>query len=161
MKTYSYDRRYASRHYYHGTSGDFTEFELSEAGARDFGDFGLGIYLTPSSVLARTYAYASAKKTGREPKVLVVNVRVRKTADVDDPDLQKRIADATGAPFPKRLTGGPQTRPRSEATAITRFLQSGGYDSALGRGGKELVVFDPHLLSIERSVPAEEAGYLI
>lgn len=90
------------------------------------------------------YAYDSARKTGRDPKVLAVDVQLRKTADLDDTEIQTRISVSLGIPFPKSLqAGSPQTRPRAEAVAITEFLQNDGYDSAIGRGGNELVVYDP------------------
>jgi hypothetical protein len=109
-------------------------------------------------MLARVYARDSAKKSGRDPKVLIVNVRVHKTADLDDPDLQKRLTEELDIPFPKRLSAGrQQTRPKGEALAITRFLKSLGYDSAVGGNGLELVVFDPRNLRIEEEYTLEES----
>ena len=160
---HDYDRRRtAGKRYYHGTSSDFDRFDLTKAGERDFGDFGVGVYLTPSAQLARSYAYASAKKTHREPKILAVRVQAHKTADLDDGPLQREISTTLEIPFPDKTlqAGAPQTRPRSEALAITEFLREKGYDSGLGRAGRELVVYDPRLLSIERVYTAEDFSIL-
>jgi len=152
-----------SGRYYHGTASNFDKFDLDKAGARDYGDFGVGVYLTPSGHLAGMYAYDAAKKTGGEPVVLQVRVRAHKTADFDDVELQKQVAQALGIPFPEKAlnTGlGKQTRPASEAKAITQYMQSLGYDSGLARNGKELVVYDSHDISIEEVHPAADAKYL-
>ena len=149
------------RRFYHGTSTRFGSFDLDKAGARDFGDFGLGVYLTPSSQLAAQYAYASAKRTKGEPVVAVVEVHVHKTADFDDKAFEQQVAEATRVPFPKVLSGpGPQTRPRADAVAITKYLQSEGYDSALARNGKELIVYDVSALRIESVRDAADASFL-
>ena len=166
MSPYDYDRRRslsAAGRYYHGTSSDFDSFDLTKAGARDFGDFGLGVYLTPSSGLAKSYAYASAKKTRREPKVLAVRARVNNTANLDDKVLQQQVATTLQIPFPEKnlSAGSHQTRPRAEAVAITDYLRSLGYDSGLGRSGKEFVVFDPRLLSIERVYAEEDFNMML
>jgi hypothetical protein len=165
--THDYDRRWlktaAARLpgslFYHGTASDFDAFDLSASGARDFGDFGFGVYLTPSTTMARGYAYASAKRTHGEPKVLTVSVRLHNTADFDDPKLQSQIAETLAIPFPHKAltTGTRQTRPRSEAIAITDYVRALGYDSGLARNGKELVVYDPRAITIESVQPASEA----
>lgn len=166
MYTASYDYRYAaslSGKYYHGTSSKFDKFDLDHAGARDWGDFGVGVYLTPSGRLAAMYAYDSAKKTHGEPIILQCKVRARKTADLDDPEMQAQIANALDIPFPHKAIGSGmhQTRPKSEAEAITRYLRSLGYDSGLGRGGKELAVYETDAITIDRTIPAEDGAYLL
>lgn len=156
------DAHLSRRRFYHGTSYEFTAFDLSKAGARDFGDYGYGVYLTPSARMAANYAWASAKKTKQPAKVIAVTVHLQKTADFDDPAFRTQVFESLGLPVDKALSGsGPQTRPRADSVAITKYMQGQGYDSGLARGGKELVVYDARLLTIDEVYPAEDAGGLL
>jgi len=147
---------------YHGTAGDFESFDLDFAGERDYGDYGIGIYLSPSATLARMYAYDTAKRRSQPPLVLKVEHHLQKTADFDDPEFQTQVAAATGVPFPKKLTGGgKQTRPRAESEAITSHLTNQGYDSAMAYNGKEIVAYDPSKLRIIEKADPEEAAYWV
>jgi hypothetical protein len=147
---------------YHGTAGDFDSFDLSFAGERDYGDYGIGVYLSPSATLARMYAYNASKRRSQPPLILKVEHHLQRTANFDDPEFQKQVAAETGAPFPKKLSaGGKQTRPKEESEAITRYLVSQGYDSATAYGGKEIVAYDPSKLQIVDKADPERASYWV
>ena len=134
---------------YHGTNQIIKQFDKNFFGQRDYGDFGMGVYLSSSERLALNYAYDAAKRGGK-PIVLSIRMNVSKTANFDDADFVNKVAKATNAPFPKIIAAGNnQSRPKEEAENITRFLISLRYDSAVGRNGKEIVVYDPSKLSIE------------
>lgn len=150
------------RRLYHGTSGDFDQFDLTYAGTRDYGDFGIGIYLTPSSTLASMYANNAYKENGQEPFVYVVEHNLQNPANFDDPAFVKQVADALDIPFPKKLLpgSGKQSRPKEESLAITKYVTDLGYDSAVGRDGKEIVAYDPSKLRIVEKVPAGEASWM-
>jgi len=114
---------------YHGTSHEFNNFDLHRAGERDFGDIGVGIYLTFHPRLAQMYAYESAKNSGGEPIVLVIKHTLKNIADLSDEKLLSQITQETGAPFPKKLDliAGKQTRSHEESLAITHYLKKLGY----------------------------------
>jgi hypothetical protein len=144
-------RKIAYTRLLHGTAAEFGSFDLSFSGQRDYGDFGYGVYLTPSESMASSYATEAAQKTGGTPVILEVRVTALNFADLDDPSVWAGIEEATGAPKDKELTPGePQTRPVEDSKAITEFLVSSGFDGAFGRGKNEVVVFDPSLLEVVR-----------
>jgi len=132
----------------HGTSSNFTEFDLSFAGQRDWGDYGTGVYLTTNDYMARSYAHESAKNHGGNPVVYLVEANVSNLANMDDPNLLSIISQETNAPFPKKLEPGkPQSRPEGESRDIREFLIKLGYDGVIVRD-IEYVVFDPAKIKI-------------
>lgn len=146
---------------YHGTARDFDEFSLDFAGERDYGDWGLGVYLSPSSGLARMYAYNKAKEIKQPPIVMRVRHQLQKSADLDSPILQAELTRLFGIPFPKVLKNGVQTRPKQEAMQITQYLMSQGFDSAKAQYGREIVAYDPNKLQIIEKVTEDRFDFLI
>jgi len=143
---------------YHGTNKIFDSFDLSFAGARDWGDFGVGIYLSTRSSLACDYAWESVKHNGGNPVVYVIKANLSNVANFNE--LMKGIR-SVGAPEEKDVSymqSGLQTRPEIDSRAITEFMINHGFDSA--RVGEQVVVYDPSLLSIDRVISAEEAQLL-
>jgi len=134
----------------HGTSSSFNQFDLSFAGQRDWGDYGVGVYLTPSDYMAKEYAAEAVKSRGGKPVVYLVEANVSSLANMDDPGLLSDVSKNTDAPFPKKLeTGQKQSRPEQESRNITEFLIQLGYDGA--RHGKEYIIFDPAKINILKS----------
>lgn len=147
---------------YHGTARDFDEFSLDFAGERDYGDHGLGVYLTPSSRLAIIYAYDKAKAIKQPPIIMKVRHSLQKIADLDNPILQTQITNQLKIPFPKVLKAGvTQTRPKEESLAITQYLTSMGFDGATALHGREIVAYDPNKLQIVEKVTQDRFDFLI
>lgn len=141
----------------HGTSSNFTEFDLSFAGRRDWGDFGLGVYLTRSDGLAKMYAQDSVKDYGGDPIVYLVEANVSNLADMDDPNLLSKVSNETSALFPKEnKPGEPQSRPEQESRDITELLTRLGYDGVTLNDARECVVFDPAKIKILESYNLRE-----
>lgn len=135
---------------YHGTNQVFRSFDRGMFGSRDWGDFGFGVYLSPNDNLARQYALNAVRDRGGEPIVLHVRMMVDNTIDLSDPDTMRQVTKAAGVPTDKVLIPGqPQTRPRKDAEAITNYLINQGYDSAVARNGREIVVYDPSKLRVD------------
>lgn len=144
---------------YHGTNRTFDSFDVSFAGARDWGDYGVGIYLSNRVGLAITYAHEAVKNNGGgDPVVYVVKANLSNVASFDE--LMEGIR-SVGAPEDKDTTiqeSGKQSRPEADSRNITAYMVSRGFDAA--RVGMQVVVYDPSLLSITRVLPAAEAGWL-
>jgi hypothetical protein len=128
---------------------------------RDYGDWGLGVYLATSPTVAISYAYAAAKKTGKKPIILVIEHTLKNPANFDDEEFKKSFFDSIGVPAEKAITPGmAQSRPQQDSQKITQELMKLGYDSAVARHGSEVVAFDPSQLKIIEQRTPEEAGYL-
>jgi|APSaa5957512622_1039677.scaffolds.fasta_scaffold04208_5 hypothetical protein len=140
---------------YHGTASDFESFDISFSGERDYGDSGLGVYLTPKIILAKMYAWDASRRQNKPAIILSVKHNFQKTANLDSPELQKQIQKATGAPFPKKIQiiNGKQTRPKKESEDIKKYLISLGYDSATAQYGNEIIAYDPSKLQIVDKIP--------
>jgi|6_EtaG_2_1085325.scaffolds.fasta_scaffold06269_8 GNAT superfamily N-acetyltransferase len=133
----------------HGTSSEFEQFDLSFAGERDWGDFGLGVYLTRSDGVARSYADDAVKAKGGVPVIYEVEADVYNVANMDDPEIWSIISEKTGIIQEKVLIPGEkQSRPEQDSKVISEVLVSMGYDAAKGRNGYEWVVFDPSKIRI-------------
>lgn len=68
------------RVFYHGTTSDFDQFDLSKAGKNDSGWYGRGIYLTPDPDTASAYTQYQeyAQRTGADgANVLPVRVKIK------------------------------------------------------------------------------------
>ena len=144
-----YRVKIAGKQLLHGTSSEFEEFDLSHAGRRDWGDYGVGVYLTINDTMAKSYAQESAQANGGHPVVYLVDADVSNLAPMDDPELLETVSRETGAPFPKTLTPGEkQTRPQVESQSIRDFLIEAGYDGVIVSNGWECVVFDPSKIKI-------------
>jgi len=144
--------KFASIKLLHGTSSNFTQFDLLFAGQRDWSDDGIGVYLTPNATLAKSYAKNAVESRGGRPIVYLVEANVSNLANMDDTDLLSMISSNTGAPFPKELEPGKnQSRPEEESRNITEFLIASGYDGVVARNGNEYVIFDPSKINMLKS----------
>lgn len=147
----------ASQTLYHGTNVDLSQFDLSFAGQRDWGDLGIGVYLGRKPLFAEFYAEDAAKAKGGRPRVYEVRADISNTANMDDPQVLKQVQSCTNAPFPKQIEPGQgQSRPPQESREIAECIQSLGYDSASLYNGQEIVVYDPSKLHIVREYPWED-----
>lgn len=142
---------------YHGTNKSFTSFDISFAGARDWGDFGIGFYLSTSPGLAISYAHDAVKNNGGgEPIIYVIRTNLKNMATFDE---LMEVVRSFGFPKDKELTPGEkQTRPEVDSKSITARMVELGFDGA--RVGVQVVVYDGSLLNIVRTVSPERAGYL-
>jgi len=146
---------------YHGTNKKFDSFDLSFAGQRDWGDAGVGVYLSPSSRLAQSYAYDAVQQNGGEPVIYVVHNSLKNIANEDD---IRRCVDSLNIPFDKDTTvvDGRVSRPQVDSEAITRCMVDNGFDAARLRGPRgEVCVYNISLLKIVKVVPAEDITLLI
>lgn len=144
---------------YHGTNKNFGSFDLSFAGARDWGDFGVGIYLSTRATLAISYAYEAVKNNGGgEPVVYVIKANLSNVASFEElMEAIRSIEVPLNEDFPAHPTGG-QPRSEADSRAITQYMTSHGFDSAMV--GQQVVVYDPSLLSVTRVVSVEDARWL-
>ena len=120
---------------YHGTNKTFDSFDLMFSGERDWGDWGLGVYLSPKPGLAVMYAEEAAK-AGGEAVVYVVEANLSNTAEFHE--LLESIL-AVEAPEEKdtTVTDGKQTRPETDSRAIAEHMIGRGFDSAKSRSGDQ------------------------
>ena len=147
-----------NRKLYHGTTGNFDNFDINLAGSRDYGDFGLGVYMTPSSTLAISYANSAARTNGQEPMVFVIQHSLQNPANFDDSEFKSKVFESLGIPMDKEINSGQkQTRPKEDAIAISKFVTSLGHDCATARGGKEFIAYDTSKLQIVEKIPAKDA----
>lgn len=149
---------YSEGSLYHGTNKTFDSFDLSFAGARDWGDFGVGIYLSSRSSLAISYAHEAVKNGGGEPIIYVIKANLSNVASFDElMEAIRSIEVPLNEDFPAHPAGG---QPRSEADSrtITQYMTSHGFDAAMV--GQQVVVYDPSLLSVTRVLSAEDAQWL-
>ncbi len=150
---------YSGGSLYHGTNKTFDSFDMSFAGARDWGDFGVGIYLSNRSSLAITYAHEAVKNNGGgEPVIYVVKPNLSNVASFDE--LMEAIQSIEASPnedYPAYPAGG-QPRSEVDSRTITQYMTSRGFDSAMV--GQQVVVYDPSLLTVTRVLPAEDAWWL-
>lgn len=144
---------------YHGTNSKFDSFDLSFAGSRDWGDYGVGVYLGTTPRLAISYAHEAVKNNGGVPVVCVVQANLTNIANFDE--LMEGIR-SVGVPQQKDTSqfrdDGMQSRPEADSRGITEFMTSRGFDAA--RVNTEVCVYDPSKLSIVRVVSIEEAQWL-
>lgn len=143
---------------YHGTNKTFDSFDLDFVGTRDWGDFGVGVYLSTRSTLAITYANEAVKHGGGEPVIYVIRANLSNVASFDELMEGIRSVQVPEKKDTTRMPSGLQTRPEADSRAITQYMMSRGFDSA--QVGQEMVVYDPSLLSITRVIPAEQAKWL-
>ncbi len=136
---------------YHGTNKKLDRFDLLYAGTRDWGDYGVGVYLSSSPELAAMYADDAVVKGGGEPWVHVVKSNLRNIASFDD--LTTVCKEVTGHEYCP-----PHGRDEEEAREITRRMMAKGFDSV--QIDKQFVVYDPSLLKITRVVDPKAASYL-
>ncbi|MFA7670123.1 MAG: LPD38 domain-containing protein, partial [Burkholderiaceae bacterium] len=127
---------------YHGTKGDFAEFQLGRADRRDGGWFGDGFYLTASQDLASSYAMRERDHslTDRPANVMPVYVRMSNPYRINLAELSYD----EGSNFTKKYGGNEGFR---------KWLADNGYDGVIGyrdpeiagQGAEfwEVVVFDP------------------
>ena len=150
---------YSGGSLYHGTNKTFGSFDLSFAGARDWGDFGVGIYLSNRSSLAISYAHEAVKKNGGgEPVVYVIKANLSNVASFDElMEAIRSIETPLNEDFPAHPAGG-QPRSEIDSRTITDYMTSRGFDSAMV--GEQFVVYDPSLLSVTRVLPTEDAWWL-
>lgn len=151
---------YSGGNLYHGTNKTFDSFDISFAGARDWGDYGVGVYLGTTPGLAISYAHEAVKNNGGGvPVVYVVRANLTNVANFDE--LMEGIR-SVGVPEQKDPSqfrdDGMQSRPEDDSRGITEFMISRGFDAA--KVGTEVCVYDPSLLSITRVVSVEEAWRL-
>jgi len=144
---------------FHGTNKKFDSFNISFAGARDWGDYGVGVYLSTTPGLAVSYAYEAVKNNGGgEPVVYMVQANLSNIANYDE--LMEGIR-SVGVPENKDPSifrdDGMQSRPEGDSRGITEFMTSRGFDSAMV--GRQVVVYDPSLLTVIRVLPAAEAEW--
>ncbi len=141
---------------YHGTNKTFESFDISFAGARDWGDFGIGFYFSTSPELAISYSYDAAKKSGGEPVIHVIKTNLKNVATFEE---LMEVIRSVGAPEEKDLTPGmAQTRSEAQSRGITERMLELGFDGAMV--GQQMVVYDRASLNIIRSVSPDEARYL-
>jgi hypothetical protein len=135
--------------------------DLNHVG-RDSGDWGLGVYLTPNAKLAERYALNTAKRTKREPIILVINHSLQNPANFDDKTFATEFFARIGVPMQKDLIPGiPQTRPYEDSKLIRDELLKMGYDSAVARNGYEVVAFDETKLQIVDTRSVDDADFLV
>ncbi len=127
----------------------------------DNGDFGLGIYMTTSSVMASSFAQQAAKANRGTPVILVIEHSLKNTANFDDPTFSSQFFEQLGIPENKSIIAGqPQTRPYHDSSRITEELLRLGYDSATARRGMEVVAYDESKLRVVDQKSIEDA-YLL
>ncbi len=150
---------YSGGSLYHGTNKNFGSFDLSFAGARDWGDFGIGVYLSSRSSLAISYAHEAVKNNGGgEPVVYVIKANLSNVASFDElMEAIRSIETPLNEDFPAHPAGG-QPRSKADSRTITQYMTSRGFDSAMV--GEQVVVYDPSLLSVTRVLPAKDAWWL-
>ena len=136
---------------YHGSNKKLERFDLGFAGTRDWGDYGVGVYLSSSPGLARMYAQDAATKGGGDPWIHVVKSNLKATATFDD--LSATCKEVTGKSYCP-----PHGRAEDEAREITKRMLDQGFDSV--RVDNQFVVYDPTLLTVTRVVDVEAASYL-
>ena len=140
---------------YHGSNKKFNAFDLSFAGARDWGDWGIGIYCSTSPTLAEIYAEEAVQKGGGKPYLYKVRANLRNIATEE---VLYETIESVGLPINKVvIPGEPQTRPEMDSRQITEKMLELGFDAALRRSG-EMVVYDPSALKIVDMVDSSE-GY--
>ena len=143
---------------YHGSNKILGKFDLSFSGARDWGDYGLGVYLSPSSGLAKMYAEEAVKADGGTPVIHVVKADLKNMATEEELFETIRELNIPVDKDTKINEEGKQTRPEIDSRSIASRMQEKGFDSAKVR--TEIVVYDPEVLTIVRNVPADKA-YLL
>jgi len=136
---------------YHGSNKSFDSIDLYFAGLRDWGDYGLGVYLSTTSGLAKMYAEAATQRNGGKQTIHVVKANLRNVASFDE--LMEGIR--SNSPLEKEiLPGEPQTRPEADSRGITKHMMEMGFDSAMV--GKQVVVYDLSCLEIVKQLSPEE-----
>lgn len=144
---------------YHGSNKRFDAFDLSFAGVRDWGDWGIGIYCSTHPYMAEIYAYEAVQKNGGEPLLYKVKADLRNFATED---VLHETLESVGLPIEKILVPGePQTRPEMDSRQITKKMLELGFDATLRMSG-EMVVYNPsslQIMSVENLKDQKEFGY--
>jgi diguanylate cyclase (GGDEF)-like protein len=91
---------------YHGTTADFSKFDLSKAGQKDHGFFGSGIYLTPDSKVAGAYSDYDQDVSGQSTMPVY--------AKIENPYQWKQ--------------GQRPAKNKDESDAVVRNLKTRGHD---------------------------------
>lgn len=135
---------------YHGTAADIEQFDPQKAGSRtvgipDFGNFGIGVYMTPHKFLADAYA-------GRGGRAMALYASVQNPLYISVTGAEytqevERIADDLGVTAKARWEGSGQ-KDRAFAQQFTDLAKAAGYDGVITRDidgnlGAEVVAFDP------------------
>jgi len=147
-----------TRTLYHGTNKSFNSFDISFSGIRDYGDFGIGIYLTPSSTLAIMYADDAVNNNGGEPIIHVVKSNLQNVATTEE---LMEVIHSIEIPENKDLSDNKQSRSELDSKSITKRMLDLGFDGAIARGDRgEVVIYNSSALEIIRSLSPEEASFL-
>lgn len=124
---------------YHGTTREFSRFDLAHAGKRDSGNLGRAVYLSRTPRMAMDYAEDNVKRWGGTPTVLKVQARLGKVANLDSA-MRARLMRETGVSFP------PQARDPERSEVLRRWFIEQGYDAV--DNGDEVAVFEPTKLRV-------------
>jgi hypothetical protein len=131
---------------YHGTSGNWTEFNPQRIGSVQRQDFGKGIYLAPESrkADAEMYARQSSEATGEPAKVL--NLWVKTGKELEGANYAEEGSNLTGA-----------AKARNRDSVIVK------YDKGEGKIGKvsEIIVLSPDQIKSADPVTYDNAGNVI
>lgn len=115
---------------YHGTTNDFTVFDIGKAGEKDHGWYGTGAYLTPDAETASAYADYDQEKTGQNVIPLYVKI--------EQPFMWSQDIAAS--------------KTKGQSDEFTRMLKKSGYDGVFVENKYadpkyakryEIVAFDP------------------
>lgn len=144
---------------YHGTTKDFTEFDLSKAGSRnraDQGFAGKGIYLTNSKEVANTFGtgkdiFKTEGKSGLgrivetyldpKSKVLEVNDFTELSDKLGLPRASERVTNVKLTDFINEQS--PKIREKAMSMGYDAIKVDGGGVDKFGKQVYEMVVFDP------------------
>ncbi len=129
---------------YHGTNGDRATLSSDKAGQRDFGNLGVGVYLSDSPELADRYAQATTEAHGGTPHTLNVVAHLTKTFDFGNKHSLAALSNATGVSFPISAND------KSSSAKVAEYLTGAGYDS--GKLGSEYVVYNSAKIHVHNSV---------
>jgi hypothetical protein len=114
-----------ARPLYHGTKGDFDQFDLGRAGQSDHGASGRGVYMTEDPGTANLYAQLTPGEGG--PNIMPLLARTKNPYNATGDAILPRSAE--------------------ESAAFTQMVKDRGHDSIAvhGKDGtlNELVVLDP------------------
>lgn len=122
---YTFDGEGRPRVFYHGSSSDFTAFDLDHADRKDHGWLGRGVYVTSDSEIAGTYANLKRGNSGENIMPMYIALHNPLIADVETKQLFRN-------------------RSKQEIDAWTEKAIANGYDGVIleyARGSIEAVAF--------------------
>lgn len=139
---------------FHGTKGDFQQFDLSKVGKSDPGVVGEAVYFTPDEVQAQNFAESSHYGYQGSPRVVAANVNLENPVYIID----GRLPDgrALSEIHPSGLT-------QSSSKAINKELRKAGYDGAvfINDGDvAQVAVFDTTKIGTPNEKATQEANAL-